>query len=70
MTTPLDKKLIRAEGVLLEAALGSATYLGELTAEGNITVDDYGQADFDLLEAAKEYKAVKKAWEKEHKARK
>ena len=60
----VDKELIRAEGKLLQAALDSADYLRELTAEGNMDEEQYGASDFALIAAAKAYRKIKKESDK------
>lgn len=56
----LQRQLLTAEQRVLDAAEGSADYLRELTKKKILTEDEWGAPDFELQEAVKELRALKR----------
>jgi hypothetical protein len=54
------RDLQKAEQRVLDAAEGSADYLKELVAEGNMELDQWGEPDIELVDAVKSLRNLKK----------
>jgi hypothetical protein len=59
------RDLQKAEQRVLDAAEGSADYLKELVADGNMEVDQWGEPEIELVGAVKALRALKKKIRKE-----